>query len=307
VGQAQAMTIEGVPLSLAFVSGGLAALNPCGFPLLPAFLSFYVGAGEARLPRAPTRVAQGLAVGLLVTAGFLGLFTLIGLPITFGATAVARTVPLAGIALGIVLSASGLVALSGRQLRLPAARPIPLGRERRARTIMLFGLSYGLASLGCTLPVFLTLVGSSIGTGRTTASVVAFAAYGLGMAVVLMALSVAAALAQQGLARWLRRFMPYLPRVTGGLLVAAGAYLTYYWWRIRFGARATLASDPIVGGVIRYTSRLTASAEGAASLLLILAGLVVAISAGATWVQWRRRTEASTVPPTSQPGVPDAS
>ena len=55
------------PISIAFVAGGLATLNPCGFPLLPAFLSFYAGADEARLPRAPSRVLQGLFVGLLVT------------------------------------------------------------------------------------------------------------------------------------------------------------------------------------------------------------------------------------------------
>jgi cytochrome c biogenesis protein CcdA len=126
------------------------------------------------------------------------------------------------------------------------------------------------------------------------------------MAVVLMALSVAAALAQQGLARWLRRFLPYLPRVTGGLLVLAGAYLTYYWWRVRFGARATLATDPIVGRVVRYTARLTASAEGAAWGLLVVAGLVVAISAAVTWRPWRRRTRPRTMQPTSPPGGPDA-
>lgn len=300
------MTIEGVPVYLALVSGGLATLNPCGFPLLPAFLSFYVGADEARLPRAPTRVGQGLVVGLLVTAGFLGLFTLIGLPITLGATAVARAVPWAGIGLGVVLVAFGVLALAGRKVRLPAARPMPVGGERRARTIVLFGVSYGLASLGCTLPIFLTLVGSSVGAGPTVASLVAFAAYGLGMAVVLMALSVAAALAQQGLARWLRRLLPYLPRVSGGLLVAAGAYLTYYWWRIRFGPSATLASDPVVGRVVRYTARLTTSAEGAGWRLVIGAGLVVAISAGVAWRQ-RRRTEVRAMQTTSWPGGPDAS
>ncbi len=300
------MTMEGVPVSLALISGGLATLNPCGFPLLPAFLSFYVGAGEAGLPRAPTRVGQGLVVGLLVTVGFLGLFTLIGLPITLGATAVARAVPWAGIGLGIGLTGFGLLVLAGKQVRLPAARPLRVAQERRARTIVLFGVSYGLASLGCTLPIFLILVGSSAGAGPTTASLVAFAAYGLGMAMVLMALSVAAALAQQGLARWLRRFLPYLPRVTGGLLVLAGAYLTYYWWRIRFGSRATLATDPIVGRVVRYTARLTASAEGAGWGLLIFAGLVVAISVGVTWRPWRRRTRPRTMQPTAPPGGPDA-
>jgi len=49
------------------VAGGLATLNPCGFPLLPAYLSFYVGADEERLPSAPSRLLQGLLAGLLVT------------------------------------------------------------------------------------------------------------------------------------------------------------------------------------------------------------------------------------------------
>jgi cytochrome c-type biogenesis protein len=82
-----------VSLSIAFVGGGLATLNPCGFPLLPAFLSFYAGADETQLPSASTRLAQGLAAGLLVTAGFLGVFAVIGLPISLGATAISRVLP----------------------------------------------------------------------------------------------------------------------------------------------------------------------------------------------------------------------
>jgi cytochrome c-type biogenesis protein len=69
-----------VPLALALVAGALASVNPCGFPLLPAFLSFYVGAEEEDLPRAPARVGQGLLVGLLVSTGFLAVFALVGVP-----------------------------------------------------------------------------------------------------------------------------------------------------------------------------------------------------------------------------------
>lgn len=53
-------------------------------PLLPAFLSFYVGADEEYLPPAPARVAQGLLVGFLVSTGFLGVFAVVGLPISYG-------------------------------------------------------------------------------------------------------------------------------------------------------------------------------------------------------------------------------
>jgi cytochrome c biogenesis protein CcdA len=50
--------LSSVPITLALVAGGLAVVNPCGFPLLPAFLSFYLGADEARLPYGRTRVLR---------------------------------------------------------------------------------------------------------------------------------------------------------------------------------------------------------------------------------------------------------
>jgi len=83
-------SISSVPISIALVAGGLSVVNPCGFPLLPAFLSFYFGAEEEQLPPAPTRVAQGLVVGALVALGFLGFFALVGLPVSFGVGAIAR-------------------------------------------------------------------------------------------------------------------------------------------------------------------------------------------------------------------------
>src|SRR3981189_415925 len=96
--------MNAVPVSVALVAGGLAVINPCGFPLLPAFLSFYLGADEQELPRAPTRVLQGLAVGALVTAGFVGLFTAVGLPVSYGAGAVSSAVPWVGLATGVLLT-----------------------------------------------------------------------------------------------------------------------------------------------------------------------------------------------------------
>src|SRR5262249_19792769 len=85
--------ISSVPISIALVAGGLAVINPCGFPLLPAFLSYYLGAEEQRLPRASTRALQGLLVGALVALGFLGFFALVGLPVSYGVGAIARAVP----------------------------------------------------------------------------------------------------------------------------------------------------------------------------------------------------------------------
>lgn len=267
-----------VPLSIALVAGGLATLNPCGFPLLPAFLSFYVGAEEGRLPRAPSRIAQGLLVGLLVTAGFVAVFAAVGLPITYGADAVADAVPWAGLAIGVVLALAGLAALAGRRVSLRIANPFRVDREPGLATMVLFGAGYAVASLGCTLPLFLALLGASLGAGGTGQTAGVFAAYAVGMGAVLMALSLAAALAREGLAHGLRRLLPHMSRIAGALLVVAGGYLVYYWLRLELGPSATLADDPVVGFVMRFTGRLQALAHGQGRAVVITAASIVALA-----------------------------
>jgi len=224
--------VNAVPVSVALVAGGLAVINPCGFPLLPAFLSFYLGADEHKLPRAPTRILQGLLVGALVSIGFLGLFALASLPVSFGVALVARAVPWAGLATGALLALAGLLALSGR-VALPLHLHIPVRKERRLGAMLLFGVGYGAASLGCTLPLFLTLIAASSGADKLTV----FTAYAAGTAVVLMALSVLVALAREGVTRAVRPILPYMSRIAGLLLVIAGGYLVYYWARRRRSPR----------------------------------------------------------------------
>jgi cytochrome c-type biogenesis protein len=267
----------------------LSVINPCGFPLLPAFLSFYLGADERRLPLAPTRVLQGLLVGALVTVGFLGFFALVGLPVSYGVGAIARAVPWAGLATGAVLALAGLLTLLGRHLRLPTQLRVQPRRERRLGAMLLFGIGYGAASLGCTLPLFLTLVGASLSDGGKLTT---FLAYGAGMGIVLMALSVLVALAREGAARAVRPLLPHMNRIAGLLLLASGAYLFYYWARLRFGDTATVADDPIVSFGVRFSGQAHNFADGHGSLILACAGAIVALALLAGL--WRRHRSIST-------------
>ena len=281
--------MEGVPFSLALVAGALSTLNPCGFPLLPTFLSFYVGADAAVLPSASSRTAQGLITGLLVTAGFLGIFIVVGLPVSYGARAVARAVPFAGIGIGLVLTVLGVSGLTGRRVGLRLPFTVSPGGGRGARAMVLFGVGYGIASLACTLPIFLAVVGASLSTGGTAAGLAVFVAYGSGMAAVLLALALAAALLQRGLSRRLSRLLPYLPRVSAALLMVSGVYLTYYWVRFRFGPTATVASDPIVGMVSRFSARIEVLASSEGIWLVVAAAGVVAVAIARVAWQWRPR------------------
>jgi len=231
-------------------------------------------------------VLQGLLVGALVTLGFLGFFALVGLPVSYGVGAIARAVPWAGLPTGAALAIAGLLTLLGRHIRLPAHLRVRPRRERRLAAMLLFGIGYGAASLGCTLPLFLTLVGASLsGGGKITT----FLAFGAGMAVVLMALSVLVALAREGAARAARPLLPHMNRIAGLLLLASGGYLSYYWARLHFGDTANVADDPIVSFGVRFSGQARHFADGNGALILAGAGAIVALALLATLWQRRRR------------------
>jgi cytochrome c-type biogenesis protein len=286
-----------LPLALALVAGALASLNPCGFPLLPAFLSFYVGAEESALPRAPARVAQGLLVGLLVAAGFLAVFAVVGIPIAYGVTQLTSAIPWAGLGIGIVMVVAALVGLMGRAVYLTPGGPLRVQRRRHPATIVWFGAAYAVCSLGCTLPIFVALVGASLATASVIEGTIVFGAYGMGMATMLMALSIGAALARDGLARRLKRLLPHMQRVASGLLLVAGVYLTYYWGRVIWSPPDSLGDDPLVGAMTRFATLVQrAAASSGGRIALLAAGSAVALGIAIAMWQWSGQERSASVP-----------
>jgi drug/metabolite transporter (DMT)-like permease len=114
---------------------------------------------------------------------------------------------------------------------------------------------------------------------------VMLAAYGIGMSAVMMTLALLAGGARDRLLRILRRALPRVHRISGALLLIAGAYLSYYWLRILFGPVATLADDPIVGSVQRFTTRIEWIATANASTILTVS--LVVVGAVASYIGWR--------------------
>lgn len=282
-------------IAVALAAGALAALNPCGFPLLPAYLSLYVGADETSLPRAPTRVGQGLIVGLLVALGFVASFAIVAVPISYAGARVTATIPWAGVVLGGGMVVVGVAAVAGRWRTLLPQPHLTVSTKRRPLAIIGFGVVYAICSLGCTLPVFLAVIGASLATADPVDAGAVFVAYGLGIATVLMALSVAAAILRQGLARNLKRVLPYANRLAGGLLVIAGAYLAYYWAKVLWGPPAGLASDPFVAALSRFTAWVQSAAAGSGGRVLVLsAGSIVA--GALAWSLWKWSAHASRAP-----------
>jgi cytochrome c biogenesis protein CcdA len=219
-------------LPWAFSAGVVATLNPCGFGVLPAYLGYVVGRTGAGLTTRRNAL-HGVGVGLAMTGGVLTVFLAAGAVISAVGTAVARALPWLSVGIGAGVVAAGLAMFlwphwhPGLAIGNPAVRSAPVPRGGYG-AFYLFGAGYGVASLGCTLPVFLIVMTQALAAGGFLPGVIVFLAYGLGMGVVLLALSVAAGLGQGILAAGLRGLVPHVRWVGALGMVAAGAYLIYY-------------------------------------------------------------------------------
>lgn len=215
-------------LGLAFSAGALASVNPCGFAMLPSMVSFYLGQGEEDYAARPLwqRAREGLALGALVTAGFLLVFVVAGALVSLGAGGVARVFPWATVVVGATLVVLGLWLYLGRDVyvRVPQLRAARVAGSYRA--MFVYGIAYALASLGCTLPIFLIAVGAALAAGPV-GSLALFVAYSLGMGLVLTAVALGAALFRGVVGTTLRRMLPYVQQVSALLLVVAGGYLLW--------------------------------------------------------------------------------
>ena len=227
-----------LPLGFAFAAGMVSAVNPCGFTMLPAYLGLYLGAdgGQAGVTAMGRRLARALIVGATVTGGFIALFAVVGTAIGVGAQLLVTLFPWIGLAVGVALVMAGAWMLGGGALYSSLGERLAAGIGDPARASLrgyfLFGLSYGTASLSCTLPIFLTVVGGSIAVSNLPFSVGQLVLYGLGMGSIIMALTLSMAFFKSALVRLLRRVQPHIRTVSSLLLLAAGAYIVYYWLTI---------------------------------------------------------------------------
>ena len=243
--------IDGL-FAYAFTTGMLATVNPCGFAMLPAYLSYFLGidAGDGPAATAWWRVGRAIAVSLAVSLGFLSVFTVIGAIVRAGGDVLIDWAKYATIPIGLALAGLGLAMINGYHLPLTTPRLDRGGRDRTIGSMFVFGVSYAIASIGCTLPLFIGAALTSFTSRGTVSGVLLVLTFGAGMALVLTALTVTLALARGGLLARLRRVLPYVDRVAGVFLVLAGLYLVYYWiFNLRFDATGSTTGGGLVSTV----------------------------------------------------------
>jgi cytochrome c-type biogenesis protein len=216
-------------LATAFGSGLLAAVNPCGFVLLPTYLIYFLGMENLRPGAERSSIPRALKVSLAVSAGFMAVFVLIGTITKLTTTwFISEPGPYLSLGIGVLLVALGVAMLFG--YRLPFTTPkLDVGeRDRSVRSMFVFGVAFAIASLGCALPPFLGALSSFSSKGVAT-GLIAVTLYGVGMALVVVGLTVSLAMANTALLAVLRKGMAWFEHLAGAFVLLTGLYLCWFW------------------------------------------------------------------------------
>ncbi len=276
-------------LAWPFTAGMVAAFNPCGFAMLPTYLTYFLGldSDETTLSRS---VMRGAKVGAALTLGFVLIFGIFGVLFEVVLSAGARSAVqdalwAVTIGSGLLILVLGAMMLRGFQpvLNLPKTN---MGTDsRELGSMFLFGVSYGVVSLGCTIGPFLIAVTNSVSNSDATGgSLWAFVAYALGMGSVIVFLTMAMAAGRAQVANKMRSLLPFINRISGVLLVLAGIFLMMHGWFQRDPLNNSNGVLEFIDGIQADVQNWVSSRGEGFGLVLLAASLLI----GAAALIWRR-------------------
>lgn len=263
-------------LSLSFIRGLVASINPCGFVLLPTYLMYFLGvsAADETARRAP--ISRALVVGTMVSSGFIVVFFAIGAVTQYWTTALFDNAKYATAVIGVLFVILGIAMLFGFKLPLTTPRIEAGGRDRTVSSMFLYGVAYAVASLGCTLPLFIATLFQTGKRSGYWAGVANVMAYALGMALVVVSLTLALATANMGFVRWLRAKMQYVEMVSGAFVLLSGLYLLWYFWQRDVNENG----DPITDAVDNLQQDITGWLNGHWQIVAWTLGTIVVAAIG---------------------------
>ncbi len=240
------------PILLAALAAGMVStVNPCGFAMLPAYLGYFLRESDDR------RAVRTGTVAVSVAGGFLTVFTLAGLLVGLGVRAIVTALPWLALVVGVGLVIVGLAQVLGKRLVPYLRGPSRVTKRDTPIGMFLFGVSYAVASLSCTLPIFLSLVSGAIASGSPLQAIGSFVAYGAGMALVVVGLTVAVAGGRSAIIGKIRPLAARLDRLSGWIMTVAGSFIIWYWATVLVSGSSTLGQTGIVRTIDTWSSAIT--------------------------------------------------
>ncbi|MEC9451348.1 MAG: cytochrome c biogenesis protein CcdA [Chloroflexota bacterium] len=227
-------TLDIFNFGYSFVAGVLAAINPCGIVMLPVYLGLYVyNNSDSNDITTSRKIVNSVNIILFVGIGFVALFSLAAIIVSLSSELIGDLIPFISILLSLLILYFGIGELSGEKFFSTKISSISskIGNPKNINPIgfILFGISYGLASVGCALPIFISVVTKSINSSNNQSTFIDFISYSFGMISVITILTIATFISVNSTKIINNFFRKWSSLIFGIFLTLAGIFMLSYW------------------------------------------------------------------------------
>lgn len=278
------LAFDSARVATSFGSGLLAAVNPCGFVLLPAYLMYFLGMEQGRPGSQRASLARALKVGAAVSSGFLMVFLIIGAVTRWQSSWLRDKAPWVSLVIAVLLVVLGVAMVFGYKLPVTTPKLDVSRKDRSVRAMFVFGVAYAIASIGCTIGPFISNVFGGAATDGFLAGIAYLLIYSTAMAVVVIGLTVSLAMANTWLLGVLRKGMQHVETVAGIVVLLSGLYLFWYW----YNSLRENYNDSITGKAEQWQARLANFVDSHRLPIAITFGVVILAAVAMTTIRVRR-------------------
>ena len=222
--------IENISIPTALFAGFVSFLSPCVLPLVPAYLVYLTGATVEHVASEEQPAASRRAVllcALLFVLGFSTVFVGLGASASVAGSVLRRWSAELSIIAGLAIIVMGLhflgltrIGFLMREGRMPIPKPVGLWGA------YVMGLAFAFGWTPCIGPVLAAILSIAASENTVQKGALLLAVYSVGLGIPFLLAAVLVERSSSALAR-LKRYLPTVERVMGGLMVLVGiAFLT---------------------------------------------------------------------------------
>ena len=254
------MTVD-TAFTIAFVAGVFATFNPCGFAMLPAYLSLAILDAQ-KLTSRRTQIFKALKFSGLMGVGIVGVFAIFSLVIFPISTSIQKYLPYVTSLLGLVILLFGTALIFKGPVLLKKIWSPNVPPTGSWITYILYGVTFALGSISCTIGPFLAVTSTALGASLVE-SLLTYIFYGLGFVATISVLAIFTALSKDLLIKKIRGAGGALEKFMGGLMALIGLYLIYFGinelaFQYGFGFNQSIAdfAFSIQGAIIEFVTKI---------------------------------------------------
>jgi cytochrome c biogenesis protein CcdA len=211
----------------SFLQGLVAFFAPCAVALLPGYIISFISREASGDPSRNEKLYRGLKLASLSILGILAIYSIAGVLIIVASQLLKAYMKWITIGMGSLLILLGGLLIAGKSIAFSVDMNRKSDRSETGEAFF-FGVAYAIGALGCLFPLFLVVATQAMAAPSALLGGSYIFAYFFGISLMMVTAILLSTFARDFFMKYLRKILPYMEKITGVLLILAGAYVIYY-------------------------------------------------------------------------------